>query len=122
MMSGTRGLAILNGLGLVVSTLVLASGIIWYPLILAAVVATLPLLIVVVAGIWLGAIWPARLALGVGNAAVVAGFAGVMTLFGLASVSINPVFFFGAALMLALGYALIAMSVARGLLARWIPA
>jgi len=120
-MSGRpRALAILNGIGLVASALVLASGIIWYPLIEAAFVAPLPLLFVVVAGIWLGAIWPARLALGVGNAAVIAGFAGVLTVYGLAaSVSINPVFFFGAALMFALGYALTAMSLARGLLARW---
>jgi hypothetical protein len=123
MMSRPRALAILNGIGLVASALVLTSGIIWYPLIEVGVFAPLPLLFVVVAGTWLGAIWPARLALGVGNAAVVAGSAGLLTAYGLAdSVSINAVLFFGAALMFAVGYALIAMSVARGLLARWRPA
>lgn len=94
MMSRTKALAILNGLGLVASALVLASGIIWYPLIEVAVVAPLALLFVVVVGIWLGAIWPARLALGVGDTAVIAGFAGLWALYG----------------------------VARGLLARWRPA
>jgi hypothetical protein len=119
----SRVLAIVNGIGLVASALVLASGIILYPLIEVAVFAPLPLLFVVVAGIWLGAIWPARLALGVGNAAVIAGFAGLLTAYGLAdSVSINGVLFFSAALMFTVGYALIAMSVARGLLARWRPA
>jgi hypothetical protein len=118
-----RVLAIVNGLGLVASALVLASGIILYPLIEGAVFAPLPLLFVMVVGIWLGAIWPARLALGVGNAAVIAGFAGLLTAYSLAdSVSINAVLFFGAALMFTVGYALIAMSVARGLLARWRPA
>jgi len=113
-------LAIVNGLGLVASALVLASGIIWYPLIEAAILATLPLLFAVVVGVWLGAIWPARLALGVGNAAVVAGFVGILLLYGLAQRSgeINPVFFFGTALLFAFGYTLVAISLARGLLAR----
>ena len=108
------------GLGSLASVLIFASGIIEYPLITVLVESPLGVLIVVVGGIWLGAIWPARLVLGVGNAAVIVGFAGLWTLFGLsASGSINPTFFFGAALMFALGYALVAMSVARGLLTIW---
>jgi hypothetical protein len=119
MSNGPRALAILHGIGLVASALVLASGIILYPLIEVAVFAPLPLLFVVAAGIWLGAIWPARLALGVGNAAVVAGFVGLLLLYGLAhSGEINPVFFFGTALLFAFGYTLVATSLARGLLAR----
>jgi hypothetical protein len=119
MIGRSRSLAIVNGLGLLASALVLASGIIWYPLIEAAFLATLPLLFAVVVGVWLGAIWPARLALGVGNAAVVAGFVGILLLYGLArSGEINPVFFFGTALLFAFGYTLVAISLARGLLAR----
>jgi hypothetical protein len=114
-----RALAIINGIGLVASALVLASGVIWYPLIEAVFVVTLPLLFAVVVGVWLGAIWPARLALAVGNAAVVAAFVGLLVLYGLArSGEINPVFFFGTALLFAFGYILVAVSLARGLLAR----
>jgi len=107
------------GLGTVASALVLASGIIWYPLIVVSVENPLAVLFVVVVGVWLGAIWPARLALGVGDAAVIAGFAGIWTLFGMAAtVSINPILFFGVALQIAFGYALAAVSLARVLLAK----
>ena len=111
-------------LGTVASALALASGIIWYPLIEVSVFNPLAVLFVLVVGIWLGAIWPVRLALGVGNAAVIVGFAGIWTIFGLALASgqINPILFFGAALLFVFGYALAAMSLARGLLARVRPA
>ena len=121
MMSRPRALAIFNGLGLLASALVLASGIIWYPMIEVAVFAPLPLLCAVVVGFWLGASWPARLALGVGNAAVIVGVAGILTLYGIAGPgSIAPVLFYGAALMMALGYALIGGSLVRGILTRGI--
>ena len=123
MISRPKALAIVNGVGLVASALVLVSGIIWYPLIEVSVANPLAVLFVLVVGIWLGAIWPARLALGVGNAAVLAGFAGILTIFGLAaSVQINPIVFYGAALLFPFGYSLAAMSVARGLLAKRRPA
>ena len=119
-MSQSRAIAIANGIGLVGSALVLASGIIWYPLIEVAIVAPLALLFVVVTGIWLGAIWPAPLAFGVGNAAVIAGYAGLLAPYGLTQYasSINPIFVFGVALMFVVGYALVAGSLARGLLAK----
>jgi hypothetical protein len=118
-----RALAIINGIGLVASALVLASGIIVYPLIELGFFAPLPLLFVLVVGIWLGVIWPARLALGVGNAAVIAGFAGILTAYRLADpLSINAVLFFGTALLFAFGYMLVAVSLARGLARRAWPA
>jgi hypothetical protein len=107
------------GLGCVASALVLASEIIWYPLIELAVQDTLAMLFAVVVGFWLGAIWPPRLALGVGNAAVIAGFAAIWAVFSVAaSGPLSPILFFGAALSIALGYALIGGSLARGVLAR----
>jgi hypothetical protein len=119
MSRSSRVPALVNGLGLVASALVLASGAIWYPLIEAAFVVTLPLLFAVAVGVWLGAIWPARLALAVGNAAVVTAFLGLLVLYGLArSGEINPIFFFGTALLFGFGYMLIAVGLARGLLAR----
>lgn len=118
-MSRSRAIAIANGIGLVVSALVLASGIIWYPLIEASIYATLPMLFVLVVGIWLGAIWPARLALGAGNGAVIAGFAAILALYrSAASEQIDPILFFGATLLMAFGYALVALSLARHLTAR----
>ena len=107
------------GLGCVASALVLASGIIWYPLIELAIENTLAMLFALAVGFWLGAIWPPRLALGVGNAAVIAGFAAILAVFGVAaSGPLSAILFFGAALMIALGYALIAGSLARGVLPR----
>jgi len=107
------------GLGCVASAVVLASGIIWYPLIELAVQGTLTMLFAVMVGFWLGAIWPSRLALRVGNAAVIAGFAAIWAVFSVAtSGPLSPILFFGAALMIALGYALIGGSLARGVLAR----
>ena len=121
MIKGPRALAIVNGLGLIASALVLASGIIWYPMIEVAVFAPLPLLFAVVVGFWFGASWPARLALGAGNAAVIVGFAGILTLFGIAgSGPVAPILSYGAGLMMALGYALIGGSLVRGILARGI--
>jgi hypothetical protein len=107
------------GLGCVVSALVLASGIVWYPLIDVAIQDTLAMLVAVVAGCWLGARWPARLALGVGNTAVIAGFAGIWILFRVAaSDTVSPILFFGVALMITLGYALIGGSLTREVVAR----
>jgi hypothetical protein len=107
------------GLGCVESALVLASGIVWYPLIDLAIQDTLAMLVAVVAGIWLGARWPARLALGVGNTTVIAGIAGIWILFRVAvSDTVSPILFFGVALMITLGYALIGGSLARQVVAR----
>ena len=111
------------GIGTAASTLVLVSGIIAYPLIEVAVYAPLGFLFVLIVGIWLGAIWPARLALGVGNGCVIAGCAGLLLVYSPAgTLQINPILFFGAALLFVFGYALAAMSLARGLLARVRPA
>lgn len=107
------------GLGCVASALLLASGIVWYPLIDLAIQDTLAMLFALAVGFWLGARWPARLALGVGNAAVIAGFAGLWILFRVAaSDTVSPILFFGVALMIALGYALIGGSLAREVVAR----
>jgi hypothetical protein len=107
------------GLGCVVSALVLASGIVWYPLIDLAIQDTLAMLVVVVVGFWLGTRWPARLALGVGNIAVIAGIAGIWILFRVAvSDTVSPILFFGVALMITLGYALLGGSLAREAVAR----
>jgi hypothetical protein len=106
-------------IGTAASALVLVSGIIGYPLIELAVYAPLGFLFVLIVGIWLGAIWPARLALGVGNGCVLAGFAGLLLVYSPAgTLQINPILFFGAALLFVFGYALIAVSLARGMLAR----
>ena len=118
-MSRSSAIKIGNGIGLVGSALVLVSGIIWYPLIEASIYATLPTLFVLVVGIWLGAVWPARLALGAGNGAVIAGFAAILVLYrSAASEQIDPILFFGATLLMASGYALVAVSLARHLTAR----
>jgi len=107
------------GLGTVASALVLASGIIEYPLIELALYGTLGFVFVVVVGIWLGAIWPVRLALAAGNAGVIAGVASIWLVYrGAPMVQIAPILFFGAALLLAFGYPLSAVALARGILAK----
>jgi hypothetical protein len=108
------------GIGTVASALVLVSGIIGYPLIELAVFAPLGFLFILIVGIWLGAIWPARLAVGAGNSCVLAGFAGLLLVYSPpGKLQINPILFFGVALLFVFGYTLIAMSLARGVLARW---
>jgi len=107
------------GIGTAASALVLVSGIIAYPLIELAVYAPLGFLFALIVGIWLGAIWPARLALGVGNGCVLAAFAGLLLVYSPPGrLEINPILFFGVALLFVFAYALVAMCLARGVLAR----